>query len=266
MCDSFGLELRSNSEGLNPESPSTLHPHTVWSDISHGLSRCEGKGKSRRGEEEGKREELLGRVNTVKLSQPSLKLNTAVKTQTFLTGAVSFQKRSTFFGHETIFTGHTFIRNYDIPCIVWEWRDVGRWLDCWDATWKSWFMEVKVFVKRTQMLQKNYKNVIWPSVTRRDILCFQCCFCWNLPASDCLSHRCAGTNRQVNSRVSVQMASFSGWSRQFEHNALSGEGLHVLSNRNFFLSTPWCRLMLSGHPIALLIRREDTKINVPRSS
>lgn len=64
MCDSFGLELQSNSEGLNPESPRTLHPHTVWSDISHGLSRCEGKGKSRlREEEEKKREVLLERVN-----------------------------------------------------------------------------------------------------------------------------------------------------------------------------------------------------------
>ncbi len=61
MRDSFGLALWSNSEGLNPESPCTLYPHTGWSDISHGLSRYEGKGKrKKRREEEKRREEKSG--------------------------------------------------------------------------------------------------------------------------------------------------------------------------------------------------------------
>lgn len=89
MCDSFGLELRSNSEGLNPESPRTLHPHTVWSDISHGLSRCEGKGKSRRREEEGKGEVLLGRVNILETFSTLFKVKHGSLNANFLSRAVN---------------------------------------------------------------------------------------------------------------------------------------------------------------------------------
>lgn len=111
-------------------------------------------------------------------------------------------------------------------------------------------------------------------LSMQDILYFQSCFCWNgkwqrlqplAPLCECSGGHCRN-NRQVNWRVSIQMASVRGWSRQIAHNTFRGEGLHLLSNRNFFLSTPWCGLMLSGHPISLLIRREDTKINIPRSS
>lgn len=147
MCDSFGLELRSNSEGLNPESPRTLHPHTVWSDISHGLSRCEGKGKSRRREEEGKGEVLLGRVNILETFSTLFKVKHGSLNANFLSGALSFHNRSTFFWiWSNIYRTYFFLT--EIPCIIWELSDVGGWLHCGTATWKSWFMELKVFVKQ----------------------------------------------------------------------------------------------------------------------
>lgn len=163
MCDSFGLELRSNSEGLNPESPRTLHPHTVWSDISHGLSRCEGKGKSRRREEEGKGEVLLGRVNILETFSTLFKVKHGSLNANFLSGALSFHNRSKFFWiWSNIYRTYFFLT--EIPCIIWELSDVGGWL--WDCYLEILIYGVKSICQTTIAIQNSF------STQKRDIFCF----------------------------------------------------------------------------------------------
>lgn len=72
------------------------------------------------------------------------------------------------------------------------------------------------------------------------------------PCKCCCS---AGRSSNKGRSVGIQMAPLRGR----EHITGLVGGLHLLSNHNFVLSTPPRPLMLSGHPIPLLIRTEDTK-------
>lgn len=130
MRDSFGLALRSNSEGLNPESPCTLRLHTDWSDISHGLSRYEGKGKSGKWIREKRRREAGRKKRRRKIMEGDCFSTHLTLKSGFL--FVSNQKlfQTTFVTHSSFSSWFSLVwlfnelRGFSIhDCLLWTWAE-----------------------------------------------------------------------------------------------------------------------------------------------